>query len=159
MNDLLISKISNDSYKINSSKREEKLITMNQFRSFLTFEVEYIADNHGRYNGWTEFRNEDMLCFISGGIYNGVNYLHQIEFGSRLHNKYNNFVNAFYLWEHLTAEGKVFFINYHKEEILSIIREQSKRVQAAKEKLKVENENLFDMNKEYGLLLKAYENT
>lgn len=95
-------------------------IKMDLFLSFLTIPTEISRDHLGSDNGWTKRFNTEYSLEISGGIVGGVNYLDSIRYGKNLQNPYNNYVNPFYLFEIMNDEGKIFFIDYYKEEILKI---------------------------------------
>ena len=94
---------------------------MNMFLGFITVDVEEIRDHLDYSNGWTRYENKDNALIIRGGVYGGVEYLDSIQFGEKLHNRYNNYVNPFYIFDILNEEGKVFFVDYFKAEILAIV--------------------------------------
>ena len=90
---------------------------MNKFLSFLTVDTQIPdTDWTGKEYGWTK-RVGDNKLIITGGWYKDIEYLDAIEYGTRLDNGYNNFVNPFYLWDILTEEGRQFFLDYYKDDI------------------------------------------
>lgn len=146
----LYDKLSADAYKINN--HNSRLIEMNKFLSFLTFKTERRYDCLGSCNGWTEHRNDDMQCIISGGIYKGVQYLDRIQFGVKLANVWNNYVNPFYLFDYMTKEGRSFFIDYYKYDIDKIIENQKLKIKVLQENLKDNRFLLSELKSEIGRL-------
>jgi len=110
-------KLKSDKIKINWNKNP---IKMSEFLSFLIVPYERSTEHLGDRNGWTKLFNNEIKLEISGGIVNGIEYLDSIQYGAKLSNPYNNYVNPFYLFEIMTNEGKLFFSNYYKEEINQI---------------------------------------
>lgn len=94
---------------------------MNVFLSFLTVEVIKIEKHLGDATGWTLYENEDLKLRIGGGIVYGIDYLDTLQFGNKLSNPYNNYVNPFFIFDILTKEGQSFFINYYMVEIDEIV--------------------------------------
>lgn len=135
---------------------------MKLFLSFLTVETEISTKHLGYSNGWTLRENKSIKLKIHGGIVGGVVYLDAIEFGEKLSNRYNNYVNPFYIFEILNDAGKSFFINYYKEEINKLVKEQSDKVDYIKKSLNSESEKLINMeselNKLFSLLPKEVQN-
>lgn len=132
-----LAELSNDKIKINRNKNP---IKMQQFLSFLKVDTARSTDHLGACNGWTLLRGADGLK-ISGGVVNGVEYLDSIEYKQKLHNKYNNFVNPFYLTEILTDEGIEFFVKYYADEIEAILTKNKNAVENAKLALAKAKEN------------------
>jgi hypothetical protein len=124
--------LSYDVFKINWNKNP---ITMQMFLSFLKVPVEFIKDHLGSYTGWTMRINKQYKLVIGGGIVTNKEYLDTLQFGEKLQNNYNNYVNPFYLQEILTDEGVFFFIEYYKQEIMVLIEKQKKAVEVYKNKM------------------------
>lgn len=110
-------KLSMDKIKI---KFNNKPIKMELFLSFLTVPVKRSNNHLGSENGWTEIYGDDSLI-IRGGAVRGVEILDSIKFKDKLDNPYNNYVNPFYLFDIFTDEGKKFFVDYYREEILDFL--------------------------------------
>ena len=125
-------KLKSQKTEINWNKNPIKMV---QFLSFLTVEVEIIRDAPGSGFGWTRRENKSIGLIIRGGIVNGVEYLDNLQFGEKLSNQYNNYVNPFYLFDILTEEGKAFFVDYYKDEISAIIESTKQKVAFLKKKL------------------------
>jgi len=143
--------LKHDKIKINWNKNP---IKMDLFLSFLTVETQISYNHLGSDNGWTMRFNKDIKLEIGGGIVNGVNYLDRLQYGYRLSNAYNNFVNPFYLWDIMNEEGRRFFANYYKNEIDEIVKAQSETINRLDKKLKEEKENELLLEKEYNNLFR-----
>ena len=102
-----------DKYKITSWNKEH--IPMDKFLSFLSEDLKS-ETGLGSDNGWTYRTGKDNLR-VQGGFFNGVEYLHNIQYKAKLANVYNNFVDPFYIWDLLSKEGQEFFLDYYKKEI------------------------------------------
>lgn len=113
-------------------------IPMEKFLSFLTIPVLKSTDHLGYSNGWTRFYNDEFNLSVKGGVCDGGHWLHDLQFGHKLHNPYNNYVSPFYLFEVFTDEGKVFFVNYYKKEIKELMNKQKAKVKQLNAKLKEE---------------------
>lgn len=148
------SKLKDDKIKMNWNKNP---IKMNEFLSFLTIEVERSRDHLGSCNGWTKLFNKEYKFEISGGIVNGVEYLDSLQFGIKLSNQYNNYVNPFYLFEILNNKGKEFFFNYYKEDIEKIKTDISNKIKNLEKELKETKELRKDIFKEV-LRISSFEN-
>lgn len=132
-------KLKDDKIKINWNKNP---IKMSLFLSFLTVQVEISRDHLGSDTGWTLKKNEDLKLLIGGGIVNGTEYLDTLQYGVKLSNPYNNYVNPFFLFDILTEEGKAFFVEYYKDDISKILSDQIRSVEFYKNKLQAETELL-----------------
>lgn len=148
------SKLKDDKIKMNWNKNP---IKMNEFLSFLTIEVERSRDHIGSCNGWTKLFNKEHNFEISGGIVNGVEYLDSLQFGIKLGNQYNNYVNPFYLFEILNNKGKEFFFNYYKEDIEKIKTDISNKIKSLENELKETKELRKNIFKEV-LRISSFEN-
>ena len=138
----VFSKLPHDKIKINWNKNP---IEMELFLSFLTVEVKRSTDHLGSCTGWTLLENNELKLKIGGGIVNGKEWLDSLQFGTKLNNKYNNYVNPFYLLGILTEEGKNFFIDYYKEDIDKIVSEQKDSINYLKRSLSEKQEQLKAM--------------
>lgn len=127
-----LGKISFSELKINGGNP----VKMELFLSFLTVDVERSRDHLGYITGWTQLNGENRLV-IGGGVVNGVEYLDSIQYGNRLDNQYNNYVNPLYLFDIMTEEGKKFFLKYYQDDIKDMIEEKKRRYKIA---LKEKNE-------------------
>ncbi len=142
--------LSNDKIKINFNKNP---IRMDLFLSFLLVNTVKV-DCLGGWNGWTERVNNQHNLIIEGGIMGDHEYLESIRYGTKLQNRYNNWVNPFYLFDIMTDKGKKFFIEYYQEEINEIIEKQINKMDIAKAEYekqsllleKVQNEEIFLMS-------------
>ena len=139
-------KLSKDLIKINCN---ENPIKMSDFLQFLTVDVVLSNNNPGIYNGWTERRNDNLNLIIGGGIVKGIDYLNTIQYGKNLHNKYNNYVNPFYLLDILNDDGKAFFVNYYKTEIEKIIQKEKDGLNIALRKVELQTEKINRYNSIY----------
>lgn len=143
-------KMPQDKYRINSNN---KLIRMDEFISFLPNVTLERSRNHlGSDNGWTKLINKDISLEISGGIYNRVEWVDNIKYGNRLDNPYNDYVNPLYLWEIMSPEGRIFFLNYYKDEIDKYLKTMGEKVMGCKERLKESKANLSAVTSEIGKL-------
>lgn len=139
------SKLPHDKVKINWNKIP---IKMNLFLSFLTVPVEIIRGHLGSDNGWTRKENKDHKLIIGGGIVNGSEWLDNIQFGTKLSNPYNNYVNPFFLMDIMTKEGIDFFLKYYNEDIEKLISNQTEKVESHRILLEYNNQLLQDMIRE-----------
>jgi len=126
-------KLKHDKIKINWNNNP---IKMDQFLSFLTVDIIRSHDHLGVDNGWTKLYNDELGLIICGGRYAGVEYLDSIQFGKKLANQYNNYVNPFYIFEILTDDGKLFFIDYYKDEIVKIVEGSEAEIDRLKNELR-----------------------
>lgn len=150
----IFNKLSNDKIKINWNK---KPIEMKLFLSFLKVEVKRSNGHLGSDNGWTRLLNDDLKLIIGGGIVDRKEWLDSLQFGNKLQNKYNNYVNPFYLFDILTDEGIKFFLDYYKEDIDKIISEQNGSIDYLKRSLFEKEEQLKSMIYEIELMSKKGE--
>ena len=111
---------------------------MDKFLQYLTVKTKLSRKNLGFDNGWRERHNESEKLVITGGIMRGVEYLDTIEFGEKLQNPYNNYVNPFYLFPLMTSEGKAFFKEIYSDEIKNLIKAAEERVFEAKNQIERE---------------------
>lgn len=138
----LYNKLSDEKIKMNWNRNP---IKMNLFLSFLEIDVERTKDHLGYCNGWTQLINKEHKLYIGGGIVKGVEYLDTIRFGNRLCSPYHNYVNPFYLFDILTTEGKKFFVDYYKEDIVEIVSSKVKDVEFLEDKLEKESGLLSEL--------------
>jgi hypothetical protein len=110
--------LSDEKIKMNWNKNP---ILMETFLRFLTIDIEKSKNHFGSERGWTLYFNEYHKLEIAGGIVEGIEYLDNIKYGEKLANRYNNFVNPFYLFEIINNEGQEFFLDYYKDEINAIL--------------------------------------
>ena len=122
-------------------------IRMELFMSFLKVPVVKIKDNLGSSTGWTRYENEEIGLVIKGGRVRGVEYLDSIQYKKNPSNTYNNYVNPFFIFDVLTNEGRKFFANYYKNEILKIINDTKSALETAKK-------NVITLNELYNGLVK-----
>jgi hypothetical protein len=111
-------KLQADKIKISWNKNP---IKMDKFLSFLTINVERSYDHLGSDTGWTRLNNKEHKLIIGGGIVGNIEYLDSVQYGIKLNNPYNNYVNPFYLFDILTKEGRAFFVEYYTSEIHVIV--------------------------------------
>jgi hypothetical protein len=123
-NNLFYKDLNHDKIKMNWNKNP---IKMDEFLSFLTVSVTKSKNHFGVDTGWTQYNGDDNLI-ITGGVVGRVEYLDHLQYGKKLHNDYNNFVNPFFLFDILNKEGQEFFLNYYKDEIEKLISEANKKV-------------------------------
>lgn len=131
----IIKLLKNDKIEINFNKNP---IKMDLFLSFVKVPTEINREHLGYSNGWTQKVNKEYNLIIGGGVVGGIEYLDRLQFGKNLQNRFNNYVNPFYLFEILTEEGKLFFKEYYKEDIEKIISEKTEKIKYIK--LQIENE-------------------
>jgi len=120
-----------DSDKIQITQNSDP-IRMELFMSFLKVPVVKIKDHLGSCTGWTRYENEEIGLVIMGGRVRGVEYLDSIQYKKNLSNKYNNYVNPFFIFDILTKAGRKFFANYYETDILKIISDTKSALEAAK---------------------------
>lgn len=146
-------KLNYDKIRINWNK---KPIKMDLFLSFLTVNVVQRENHLGHDTGWTLYENEDIRLQIMGGRVGENEYLESIQYGEKLQNNYNNYVNPFYIFEILNEEGKLFFIYYYMDDILSLIDKQNEILQSLKNKIEsernVQNEYIKERELLFGLV-------
>ena len=131
-------KLRSEKIKINWNKNP---IKMKAFLSFLDVTLTQSHDHIGSDTGWTLRSNEPLQLVIGGGVVQGIEYLDSLQFGRKLSNSYNNYVNPFFLWELLSDEGKDFFIDYYKNDIDEIINESLIKVKNIRARLLELTEN------------------
>jgi hypothetical protein len=122
-------KLGTDKCQMNNNKNP---IELEKFLSFLTVDTTLHKNNLGYSRGWRERSGSNNLV-IKSGIYKGVEYLDNIEYGRNLHNPYNNYVNPFYLFDILTSQGKEFFLNYYKNNIDKIEKDLELKYRKSKD--------------------------
>lgn len=142
-------KLQTDKIKINWNKNP---IKMELFLSFLTIPVERSYDHLGSDTGWTKLNNKDHKLVVSGGIVGNIEYLDHIEYGIKLSNPYNNYVNPFYLFDILTKEGQAFFLEYYAHEIDIIVSAERDSIAFQERKLAHRKIILRDIEQEIELL-------
>jgi hypothetical protein len=125
-------KLPSDKIKINWNARP---IKMNQFLSFLTVKVERSRDHLGSTNGWTRLENKELQLIICGGIVGNTEFLDSIQFGQNLDNRFNNYVNPFYMFSILTKEGRAFFLDYYKDDIEKLLITRREQIAFAENSL------------------------
>jgi len=140
--EVLLKKLDYEKIEINWN---ENPIKMDLFLSFITVPVERSRDHLGSSNGWTKLFNKEHKLIICGGCMQGGEYIDHLEYGEKLHNRFNNWVNPFFLFPIMTQEGKDFFLDYYKKEITEVIQKQKNVVTYAKAKLKAEKDALIEL--------------
>lgn len=125
---------------------------MDLFLSFLTIEVERSYDHFGSSTGWTRLNNKEHKLVIGGGIIRSIEYLDRLEYGIKLSNSYNNYVNPFYLFGILTKEGQAFFLEYYAIEISVIFSASKDSVIFQERKLSQSKEIMQAIEQEIELL-------
>jgi hypothetical protein len=146
----IIKQLKNDKIQISFNKNP---IPMQLFISFLTIPVERSKGYLGESTGWSQYHNTDAKLVFTGGVCDGGHWLDHIQYGTKLQNPYNNYVNPFYLFDIMNGEGKQFFINYYKDDIEAILKKQKQDVAYAKKCLADEKAKLLEIKSEYDLLL------
>lgn len=144
-------KLPHDKIKINWNKNP---ISMSLFLSFLTVEVKRSHDHLGSYTGWTLLENDKLKLKIGGGIVNGIELLDSLQFGEKLSNSYNNYINPFYLFDILSEEGRDFFFNYYKSDIENIVKSVESDIKYLESDLKNKKELLSEILSEVKILSK-----
>ena len=144
-------KLDYDKFKINRTPIE-RLIQMDLFLSFLAVPVVKSHDHLGCSNGWTLRKNEDHYLLISGGIMHGGERLDTIQFGNKLSNLYNNYVSPFYIFDILTKDGQLFFLEYYKKDIEQLLGEQERLIEYRKKQVENELEILLEMKNQVSIL-------
>lgn len=130
MNDILKNLPSN---KIEMNWNENP-IKVSEFLGFLTVPVEKSTDHLGSSTGWTQYNGENGLI-VSGGWVRGVEYLDSLQYGKKLSNPYNNYVNPFFLWDILNDAGKAFFLDYYKKDIDAELNKRKEEIKSTKLRL------------------------
>lgn len=135
-------------YKLEHNKIKaswnKKPIKMDLFLSFLKVPVTISRDHLGFSNGYTLRVNEELKLKIGGGIEKGEEYLDSLQFGEKLGNIYNNYVNPFFLKGILTKEGLEFFYEYYKEDINELFAQQEREITILKNKVQIK-EGILDL--------------
>jgi hypothetical protein len=145
--------ITHKKIKISQNK---KPIPMELFLSFLTVDVVRSKKHLGSTNGWTLLMGEDNLQ-IGGGIVDRVEYLDCLKYKNKLDNKYNDFVNPFYLFDILSEEGKKFFLDYYADDIKAVLDKAEKESELAQRKAIAAKEKKQQMSAFWGEMRKQYE--
>lgn len=145
VNDEFYSKLPHDRIKINWNKNP---IPMKLFLQFLVVDVLLIKDHLGSDTGWTRYENKEIKLRIGGGIVNGCEYLDSLQYGKNLSNRYNDYVNPFYLFDILTPTGQAFFVDYYKDEIMKIVVEIKGSISSLSSQLEAKKELLRKVNLE-----------
>ena len=121
-------------YKITSWNKH--LIPISKLCSFLDVEIERsTGDWLGKDTGWTIWVGENNLI-VKGGWFKGEEYLDSIQYKEKLNNVYNNYVTPFDIWEILNEEGKAFFIDYYRKEIVEELAYTKRKITSINSKLK-----------------------
>jgi hypothetical protein len=126
------SKLKHDKIELNWNKNP---IPMSKFLSFLAIPTERSTDHLGSSTGWTLHFNTEAKLRVGGAIYGGIEWLNRVEYGTNMMNPYNNYVNPFFIFDILTEEGKVFFVDYYAKEIDEILSSLDSSVQSLKQQL------------------------
>lgn len=134
--------LSHEKIKINWNK---KPVEMKLFLSFLSISVVRSKDNLGSSNGWTLLENKELNLIIGGGFVNGIELLDTLQFGTKLGNPYNNYVNPFYIFSILNNEGKLFFFEYYQSEIEQLTKQHEDRIHNLKSSLAETKKELQEM--------------
>jgi hypothetical protein len=146
--DKFYNELSDRKYEITSWCKNP--IKMDLFLSFLIVPVERSRSHLGSQNGWTQRFNEEIGLIIKGGETSEGELLDSIQFGEKLSNSYNNYVNPFYIFHLLNKKGRAFFINYYKEDLEKIISKQLSKIISLEEQLQKEELFLKTITAEYG---------
>lgn len=125
---------------------------MDVFLSFLTIPVERSYDHLGSDTGWTKLNNKEHKLVISGGVVGNTEYLDRIEYGVKLSNQFNNYVNPFYLFDILTKEGQAFFLEYYSDEIDVIVSAEKDGIAFQERKIAHDKKNIKAIEQEIELL-------
>lgn len=142
-------KLQSDKIKINWNKNP---IKMDVFLSFLTIPVERSYDHLGSDTGWTKLNNKEHKLVVSGGIVGNIEYLDNIQYGIKLSNQFNNYVNPFYLFDILTKEGQAFFLGYYANEIDAIVSAEKDGIAFQERTLANSKKNINVIEQEIELL-------
>lgn len=137
----IIEKLSNDKIKISQNKNPIKI---EAFLKFLNVEVQISTNNLGFNNGWRERKGDNNLLIFSG-IIDGVEYLDSIQYGDKLANPWNNFINPFYLFDILNNNGKKFFIDYYQTDINKILNKYEEKLRMANKELEEIKSSINDI--------------
>lgn len=124
-----LKKMPMDKFQIHKGKNR---IKMDKFLSFLTVKTKRGSGHLGCELGWTRHYGENNLN-ICGGFIQKIEYLDSIQYGNKLDNPWNNYVNPFYLFDIMTKKGKDFFLDYYSEEINKELMNAEKRLQEAQD--------------------------
>ncbi len=151
LKDSFYNKLNADKIKINWNKNPVK---MDLFTSFLNVELIRSHDHLGSNNGWSKLYNESFNLVIGGGFVDGIEYLDSIQFGRKLSNPYNNYVNPFYLFEIMNIRGQSFFIDYYKDEIDKIVKSYEDKKSNAEHNLTIARKELIEIKAEIEYLTK-----
>ena len=131
-------------------------IRMELFMSFLKVPVVKIKDILGSSTGWTRYENEENGLVICGCRICGVEYLDSIQYKKNPSNTYNNYVNPFFIWDLLTNDGRKFFADYYKNEIMKIISDTKSALEAAKKNVITLNDLYNGLVKETNEIFKSH---
>jgi hypothetical protein len=142
-------RLQGDKIKINWNKNP---IKMDLFLSFLTVEVERSHDHLGSSTGWTRLNNKEHELVIGGGIVGSVEYLDSLQYGIKLSNSYNNYVNPFFLFDILTKEGQAFFMEYYADDIKAIVSAEKDGIAFLERRLTNSKGNIQAIEQEIELL-------
>lgn len=147
----LFMQLRNDKFKINGKHR----INMDLFISFIEVPLTRSINHLGSTFGWTQLVNNDHNLIIGGGFIDGIEYLDTIQYGNKLNNQFNNYVNPFFLLPIMNLEGKSFFIEFYKQDIENIIQKQRDVISHAELNLKIANSELDELMHELYKLTKG----
>lgn len=125
---------------------------MKLFLSFLKVPVEISRDHLGCYTGWTQRNNKELKLVIGGGCVGGKELLNDLQFGEKLDNSYNNYVNPFFLVDILTKDGMFFFLNYYRDDIKKVFDRYVNLVDYHKSMLEKAENTLKQINAELNTL-------
>lgn len=123
-------------------------IKIADFIDMLNIEVVSNTECLGYWNGWRSYENIEHDLFIRGGIINGHGcLLDSIQYKKKLQNPYNNYVNPLFLGELLTKDGFNFFIDYYKDDILSLLEKSEKSIDFHAKQLALEKEKISSIKR------------
>lgn len=146
------SKLDYDKIKINWNKNP---IKMDLFLSFLTVDVVKSNNNLGIRNGWTEYENKDISLIIRGGYVSEAKceYLDRLQYGKNLQNPHNDFCNPFYLFDIFTKEGKRFFVEYYRNDMIEFMSKLDDIIKYKETELQKMYDNKETIDQEFNKLL------
>ncbi len=143
MNAELFKKFPNRKIEINRTKNPIRMSLFLSFFNGIDFEIS--RDHLGSSNGWTRTFNNEHKIIITGGIADGVEWLDNIQYGTKLANSFNNYVNPFFLFDLFNEEGKEFFIDYYKDEINELIEDSIRGIKYSEKEIEGYRKNIIEL--------------
>lgn len=103
----------------------KKEILFDRFKMFFDNTTFTLRDS---YMGWGTFDSDCGTLVVHTASFDGGCYLDNVRHTSKANNPYNNFVNAIAYWNMLNENGRKFFLDFYREDILKIKTQKQSKI-------------------------------